>query len=30
METDQRLVEAMTATLLQVFPTVYTMDVPES
>jgi hypothetical protein len=29
-QTDRRLVEAVTATLLQVFPTVHTMDVPES
>ena len=27
---DRRLVDAMTATLLQVFPTVHTMDVPQS
>lgn len=29
-ETDRRLVEAMTATMLTVFPTVHTMDVPHS
>jgi spermidine synthase len=29
-QADRRLVEAMTATLLQVFPSVHTMDVPES
>ncbi|MBI5927723.1 MAG: fused MFS/spermidine synthase [Chloroflexi bacterium] len=29
-DTDRRLVEAMTNTMLQVFPTVHTMDVPDS
>ncbi len=29
-DTDRRLVEAMTQTMLQVFPTVHTMDVPDS
>lgn len=29
-ETDRRLVEALTATLLTVFPTVHTLDVPEA
>jgi spermidine synthase len=29
-DTDRRLVEALTATMLQVFPSVHTMDVPDS